>query len=78
MSRRHKSPTGGEPTQLETLLKKPEVKRDHEGRFERHGKTLAKTHPASPVYKRLREFIAGVIASLRTTTMKRRMDGQTW
>jgi Family of unknown function (DUF5681) len=41
--RRHKSPTGGEPTQLETLLKKPEVKRDTEGRFERHGKTLAKT-----------------------------------
>jgi len=32
-----------ETTQLETLLKKPEVKRDHEGRFERHGKTLAKT-----------------------------------
>src|SRR5262249_27574162 len=43
MSRRHKSPTGGEPTQLETLLKKPEVKRDQDGRFERHGKTLAKT-----------------------------------
>ena len=28
---------------METLLKKPGVKRDRDGRFERHGKTLAKT-----------------------------------
>ncbi len=28
---------------LETLLKKPEVLRDEHGRFDRHGKTLAKT-----------------------------------
>ena len=28
---------------METLLKKPEIKRDPEGRFERHGKTLSKT-----------------------------------
>src|SRR5262249_2335185 len=28
---------------METLLKKPEIKRDPEGRFERHGKTLAQT-----------------------------------
>ena len=43
MIRRHKSPTGVEPTQLETLLKKPEVKRDEAGRFDRHGKTMSKT-----------------------------------
>jgi hypothetical protein len=49
--RRHKSPTGGEPTQLETLLKKPEVKRDPEGRFERHGKTLAKTQKKTGLNK---------------------------
>src|SRR5215467_13864162 len=28
---------------METLLKKPEVKRDEAGRFDRHGKTLSKT-----------------------------------
>ena len=28
---------------METLLKKPEIKRDTEGRFERHGKNLSKT-----------------------------------
>jgi hypothetical protein len=28
---------------METLLKKPEIKRDIEGRFERHGKALSKT-----------------------------------
>ena len=28
---------------METLLKKPEIKRDTEGRFERHGKALSKT-----------------------------------
>jgi hypothetical protein len=28
---------------METLLKKPEIKRDPEGRFERHGKALSKT-----------------------------------
>ena len=28
---------------METPLKKPEIKRDPEGRFERHGKTLSKT-----------------------------------
>jgi hypothetical protein len=49
--RRHKSQTGGEPTQLETLLKKPKVKRDQEGRFERHGKTLAKTQKKTGLNK---------------------------
>lgn len=28
---------------METLLKKPEIKRDEAGRFDRHGKTLSKT-----------------------------------
>jgi hypothetical protein len=36
---------------LETLLKKPEVKRDPEGRFERHGKTLAKTQKKTGLNK---------------------------
>src|SRR5262249_35482281 len=49
--KRHKSQTGGEPTQLETLLKKPEVKRDQDGRFERHGKTLAKTQKKTGLNK---------------------------
>jgi hypothetical protein len=51
MSRRHKSPTGGEPTQLETLLKKPEVKRDDAGRFDRHGKTMSKTQKKTGLNK---------------------------
>ena len=42
-----------ETTQLETLLKKPEVKRDQEGRFERHGKTLAKTQKKTGLNNRL-------------------------
>jgi hypothetical protein len=33
----------GETEPMETLLKKPEIKRDTEGRFERHGKALSKT-----------------------------------
>src|SRR5262249_13344508 len=33
----------GETEPMETLLKKPEIKRDTEGRFERHGKNLSKT-----------------------------------
>src|SRR5262249_32651407 len=33
----------GETEPMETLLKKPEILRDPEGRFERHGKSLSKT-----------------------------------
>src|SRR5262249_4441986 len=33
----------GETEPMETLLKKSEIKRDPEGRFERHGKALSKT-----------------------------------
>src|SRR5262245_1224131 len=50
LTRKHKPTTDevvGETEPMETMLKKPEIKRDPEGRFERHGKTLAKTQKKS-------------------------------
>jgi len=40
---------------METLLKKPEIFRDSMGRFDRHGKTLAKTQKKSGLIKK-RDF----------------------
>jgi len=54
LTRKHKPTTDevvGETEPMETLLKKPEIKRDPEGRFERHGKMLAKTAKKSGLIK---------------------------
>jgi len=54
LTRKHKPTTDevvGETEPMETLLKKPEIKRDPEGRFERHGKTLAKTQKKTGLIK---------------------------
>ena len=40
---------------METSLKKPEIFRDSMGRFDRHGKTLAKTQKKSGLIKK-RDF----------------------
>jgi hypothetical protein len=74
------------PENDERLLKKAEIKRDEMGR--RLRRSLARcsqlyrpTNPAvdwaqhHPFKNRLREFIAGVIASRKTTAMKRGIDG---
>jgi len=45
---------------METMLKKPEIFRDSMGRFDRHGKTLAKTQKKTkPVNKRNATGIGG-------------------
>jgi hypothetical protein len=37
---------------METMLKKPEIVRDENGRFDRHGKTLAKTQKKTGLIKK--------------------------
>jgi hypothetical protein len=43
-------------TDVKTLLKKPEIQRDENGRFDRHGKTLAKTAKKTGLIKKTDEI----------------------
>ena len=50
---KHKTLSSSQLNDVETLLKKPEILRDENGRFDRHGKSLAKTQKKTGLTNKL-------------------------
>src|SRR5215472_14983467 len=53
---RPRAPNSTGDSQMETMLKKPEIFRDSMGRFDRHGKTLSKTAKKTGLIKKTDEI----------------------